>query len=108
MLRKHLRSFENQINNIIRRTKGKRTMLKFHQIYSAKKIPEGMGISLENHSSPTENSKKPIFLNGKPFKKKQKIEGKNFSNFFQKFSEIFPKHFRKIFLKVTGNFFEVA
>ena len=41
MLRKHLRSFENQISNIIRRTKGKRSMLKFHQFYSAKKYPKG-------------------------------------------------------------------
>ena len=41
VLRKHLRSFENQIRNIIRRTKGKRSMLKFHQLYSAKKYPKG-------------------------------------------------------------------
>ena len=41
VLRKHLRSFENQISNIIRRTKGKRSMLKFHQFYSAKKYPKG-------------------------------------------------------------------
>ena len=54
VLRKHLRSFENQINNIIRRTKGKRTMIKFHQFYSAKKIPE------------LKTAKNPIFLNGKP------------------------------------------
>ena len=34
VLRKHLRTFEeNQISNIIRRTKGKRT-LKFHQFYN--------------------------------------------------------------------------
>ena len=41
VLRKHLRTFEeNQISNIIRKTKGKR--LKFHQFYnSAKKYPKG-------------------------------------------------------------------
>ena len=53
------------------------------------KIPEEVGISLENHFSPTENSKKTIFLNGKPLKK-QKIEGKSFSEFFQNmFEKIF-------------------
>ena len=41
VLRKHLRTFEeNQISNIIRKTKGKRR-LKFHQFYSAKKNPKG-------------------------------------------------------------------
>ena len=40
VLRKHLRTFEeNQISNIIRKTKGKRR-LKFHQFYSAKKYPK--------------------------------------------------------------------
>ena len=60
---------ENQISNIIRRTKGKRT-LKIHQFYDIQrqKIPERIRISLENHSSPTENSKKSIFLNEKPIK----------------------------------------
>ena len=69
-LRKHLRTFEeNQISNIIRRTKGGRT-LKFHEFYNIQrqKISERIRISLENHSSPTENSKNPIFLNGKPLK----------------------------------------
>ena len=63
VLRKHLRTFEeNQISNIIRRIKGKRT-LKFHQFYNIQrqKIPERIRISLENHSSPTENSKKTSF-----------------------------------------------
>ena len=86
MLRKHLRTFEeNQISNIIRRTKGKRT-LKFHQFYNIQrqKIPERIHISLENHSSPTENSKKPIFFNEKPLKKNRKLR-KN----FLKFSKIF-------------------
>ena len=70
MLRKHLRTFEeNQISKIIRKTKGKRT-LKFRHFHNIErqKIPERIRISLENHSSPTENSKKPIFLNEKPFK----------------------------------------
>ena len=41
VLRKHLRTFEeNQISNIIRKTKGKRR-LKFHPFYSAKKYPKG-------------------------------------------------------------------
>ena len=64
VLRKHLRTFEeNQMSNIIRRTKGKRTLkfLQFNNIQH-QKIPERIRISLENHSSPTENSKKPIFL----------------------------------------------
>ena len=83
MLRKHLRTFEeNQTSNIIRRTKGKRT-LKFHQFYNIQrqKIPERIRISLENHSSPTENSKKPIFLNEKPLKNK-KMRKKFFENIF--------------------------
>ena len=58
-----------------------------------------MGISLENHSSPTENSKKKPSSSTENLKNKQKIERKFFLNFFQKFSEIFPKYFRKIFLK---------
>ena len=66
MLRKHLRrrlrTFEeNQISKIIRKTKRKMTLLKFHhQFYN-----EGIRINLENHSSPTGNSKKPIVLNRK-------------------------------------------
>ena len=83
MLRKHLRAFEeNQISNIIRRTKGKRT-LKFHQFYNMQrqKIPERIRISLENHSPPTENSKKTIFLNEKPLKNR-KLRKKN-SKFFE-------------------------
>ena len=81
MLRKHLRTFEeNQISNIIRRTKGKRK-LKFHEFYNIQrqKIPERIRKSLENHSSPTEKSKKPIFLNGKPLKNR-KLRKKNFEN----------------------------
>ena len=81
MVRKHLRTFEeNQISNIIRRTKGKRT-LKFHQFHNiqGQKIPERIRISLENHSSPTENSEKPIFLNEKPLKNR-KLREKIFEN----------------------------
>ena len=40
VLRKHLRTFEENQINIIRKTKGKRR-LKFHQFYSAKKYPKG-------------------------------------------------------------------
>ena len=45
VLRKHLhrrlRTFEeNQMSKIIRRTKCKMTLLKFHQFYSAKKYPK--------------------------------------------------------------------
>ena len=75
VLRKHLRTFEeNQISNVIRRTKSKR---KFHQFYNIQrqKIPERIRISLENHSSPTENSKKTHLS-------QQKIEEKNFENIF--------------------------
>ena len=62
MLRKHLRrklrTFEEtQISNIIRRAKGKRTLLKFHQFYA--KNPDGIPINLENNSSPTGNNRKP-------------------------------------------------
>ena len=81
MFRKHLPTFEeNQISNI-RRTKGKRT-LKFHQFYNTQrqKIPERIRISLENHSSPTENSKKTIFLNEKPLNRK--FREKFFENIF--------------------------
>ena len=83
MLRKHLRTFEeNQISNIIRRTKGKRT-LKFHQFYNIQrqKIPKRIRISLENHSSPTENSKKTHLSQRKTFKK-QKIEETIFRKYF--------------------------
>ena len=84
-LRRKLRTFEEtQISNIIRRAKGKRTLLlKFHQFYSAKN-PEGIPINLENNNSPSGNNRKPIFLNRKPLKK-QKIEEKKFRNFLKKF-----------------------
>ena len=39
-------------------------------------------MSLENHSSPTENSKKNHLSQRKTLKKKQKIEGKSFSEIF--------------------------
>ena len=82
VLRKHLRTFEeNQISNIIRRTKGKRTS-KFHEFYKKQrqKIPERIRISLKNHSSPTENSKKNHLSQRKTFKK-QKLRKKFFENF---------------------------
>ena len=82
MLRKHLRTFEeNQLSNIIR-TKGKWT-LKCHQFYNKQrqKIPERIRIRLENHSSPTENSKKTHLSQRKTFKK-QKIEDKIFREYF--------------------------
>ena len=54
VLRKHLRTFEeNQRSNIIRRTKNQKT-LKFHQFYSAK-----------NTRRDTHNSRKPFFPNSK-------------------------------------------
>ena len=59
----------------------KDTIVKISSILQRQKIPEGIRIRLENHFFPTENSKKPILLNGKPLKK-QKIENfflKNFS-----------------------------
>ena len=59
VLRKHLQrklrtSEENQISNIIQRTKGKRILLKFHQFYSAK-----------NTRRDTHKSRKPFFPNWK-------------------------------------------
>ena len=81
MLRKHLRrklrTFEEtQISNIIRKAKGKRTLLlKFHQFYA--KNLEGIPINLENNSSPTGNNRKPIFLNRKPLKNR-KLRKKTF------------------------------
>ena len=59
MLRKHLhrrlRTFEeNQISKIIRRTKCKKTLLKFHQFYRAK-----------NTRRDTHKSRKPFFHNWK-------------------------------------------
>ena len=52
VLRKHLRTFEeNQISNFIRKTKGKRR-LKFHQFYSAK-----------NTRRDTRKPRKPFFPN---------------------------------------------
>ena len=82
VLRKHLRTFEeNQISNIIRRTKGKRT-LKFHQFYNIQrqKIPERIRISIENHSSPTEKQK--THLSQRKTFKKQNIEENNFRKYF--------------------------
>ena len=83
-LRRKLRTFEEtQISNIIRRAKGKRTLLKFHQFYSAKKSRR-IPINLENNSSPSGNNRKPIFLNRKPLKKNRKLRKffRNFSKFF--------------------------
>ena len=54
--------------------KNAKGQLKFHQFYDTKKILEGIRIRLESHFSPTGNSKKPILLNRKPFKKQEKIE----------------------------------
>ena len=80
VLRKHLRTFEeNQISNIIRRTKGKGT-LNFHQFYSAK-----------NPRRDTHKSRNPFFLNWKQQKahlfqrktlKKNRKLRKIFSKFF--------------------------
>ena len=78
VLRKHLqrrlRTFEeNQISKIIRRTKCKITLLKFHQFYSAKKYP----LRFFNNHSVAKFQKK---LKGNPLeslknfrKKKQKM-----------------------------------
>ena len=64
-LRRNLRTFEeNQISNIIRRTKGK----------------------IENHSSPTGTSKKPSFLNRNPLKNR-KLRKIVFEVFRQNFSK---------------------
>ena len=94
VLRKPLRTFEeNQLSNIIRRTKGKRT-LKFHQFYNIQrlKISERLRISLENHSSPTENIKKPIFLSEKPLKNR-----KTRKTFFEIFlTSILLQNFKKL------------
>ena len=69
MLRKHLRTFEeNQISNIIRKTKGKE--IKISSILQRQKIPDWIRVSLENHSSPTENSKKPILSQRKTLNRK--------------------------------------
>ena len=89
-LRRRLRTFEeNQISKIIRRTKCKMTLLKFH-IFTAPK----------NTRRDTHESRKPFFPNWKQqkthlsqtetFKKKQKNKGKN---------RIFRKKFLK---KVSG------
>ena len=66
-----------------------------------------MGISLENHSSPTENSKKTHLPQRKTLKTNRKLKEK-FFEFFSKIFRNFSKIFSKIFLKVTGNFFEIA
>ena len=56
MLRKHLRTFgENQISNIIRRTKGKKT-LEFHQFYI---------IERQKNRKDTHKSRKAFFPNWK-------------------------------------------
>ena len=39
-------------------------------ILQRQKIPEGIRVSLENHSSPTENSKKPILSQRKTLNRK--------------------------------------
>ena len=70
----------NKISNIIRSTKGKRTLLlKFHQFYSAK-----------NTRSDTHNSRKPFFPKWKqqkthlsqPKKFQKKTKPKKIENFF--------------------------
>ena len=56
-------------------------------------MPEGTRKDLENHPSPTGNSRKPIFLKGKLFlEKKQKTEDKKFSKLLENF-----------LMKVSGN-----
>ena len=65
-------------------------MLKFHQFYSPEKIPEGIRISLENHSSLTGNSKKKHLSQRKTFKKK--TENKEF--FFEIFRIFFDEGLR--------------
>ena len=80
MLRKHLRrkllTFEEtQISNIIRRAKGKRTLLlKFHQFYSAKKSRRDTHKSRKQFFSNWKQQKTHL-LNRKTLKK-QKIEEK--------------------------------
>ena len=59
-------------------------MVKISSILQRQKIPEGIRINLENHSSPTGNRKKPI-SQPETFKKTQKIR-KN-SKFFETFFE---------------------
>ena len=63
--------------------------VKISSILQRQKIPEGIRIYLENHSSSTGNSKKTHLSQPKTFKKKQKIEKKI----------IFRKNFQ---LKVSG------
>ena len=75
----------NQISNIIRSTKGKRTLLlTFHQLYSAK-----------NTRSDTHKSRKPFFPNRKqqkthlsqPKKFQKKEDRKKFESFRKFFDE---------------------
>ena len=57
-------------------------MLKFHQFYRPKKYPEGYAEVLKIILPQLETAKTHLSQR-KTFKKKQKIEGKNFStNFF--------------------------
>ena len=52
--RKHLRTFEeNQISKYHTENQGKKDNVKISSILQRQKIPEGIRISLENHSSPT-------------------------------------------------------
>ena len=91
-LRRRLRTFEeNQISKIIRRTKCKMTILKFHQIYSVKKYTKGYASISKTILPQLETAKKPISLNRKHFKKKQRNKEKNFENFSKNFLKVSGK-----------------
>ena len=82
VLRKHLQTFEeNQKSNIIRRTKGKRTLIKFINFTAPKSTWRD-----------THKSRKPFFPTWKQQKThlfQQKTWKKLRKKFFSKFSEIF-------------------
>ena len=84
VLRKHLRTFEeNQISNIIRRTKGKRT-LKIHQFYSAEKYPKGYAEISKTILPQLKTAKTPSFSTKNLQKKNKKMNkiSKFFENIF--------------------------
>ena len=80
-LRRKLRTFENQISKTLRRTKGKRTLLQFHQFYSAKKYPKGYAYTSKTSFPQLETAKNPSYTTENPSKIRK---FRNFSKFFEK------------------------
>ena len=87
---------ENQISSIIRRTKGKRTIL-FHQFYSAKKCPKGYAHDSKTIPPPQLETAKSPYSQSKTFQKIKKW-GKIFEIFRDFTTCILVQNIKKMIL----------